>query len=51
MYNLDSKRFINFKTCYKLFLPGTPLATRFVFLKIIAYLRNKRVIYEVELNL
>ena len=43
--NLDLKRFSDFKTCYLLFSPWTPLPTRLVFLKSFAYLSKKRVIY------
>ena len=47
---MDLKRFIDFKTCYLLLSPWTPLPTRLVLLEIFAYPSNKSIIYGPELN-
>ena len=49
--NLDSNLFIDFKTCYTLFLPGTALRAPLVFFDVFGYPSNKRVIYRPELKL
>ena len=49
--NLDSKCFIDSKTCYILLSLWIPLPARLVLLKILAYPSSKRVIYGPQLNL